>query len=438
MIRKKIQAPLDASFFKPNSEEVIADSRTILTRSNFVQFYGENHLKMERLVLRSADPFDLACARFVFYFSVLLCVGMEPYAVYAIALPSFWAPTGLMSWLHLPVLSYGQLTWLESNLENRATFVCSRLVQSGLSAAAATSGVYLLGLCCSFGMVDATLCCLELVLIGMAFAPMGEHYSLDSTLARWKGEPLLSAEPQGRYGWPLKYGMVVCALVFTQSGITKLSRTGLDYALSDQLRRVMIIGPYINDFQFHAPFSKWPPLMAISSWPMAPFGFLTLFFEVFYFSGIDLEARPLRHSSSRGGFPCTRCVVSRNTLRGSDVDLSRLLGSLQKDLRDVWLEAGSRAAISVTRAERSFDPKQEKVKATLLGGRENSGRHLTEANGEINPSAGLRVVDLGDICSVQDKTFDWLETVSMDSAQMTLCDLARSARDSCIGLFVCK
>jgi hypothetical protein len=69
--------------------------------------------------------------------------------------------------------------------------------------------------------------------------------------ARWTDR-----EPRRRTGWPIRSAMVIAALVYALAGYHKLRRSGLDWAIGDNVRWVMLWGPTIGEAKWHS-FAEW-------------------------------------------------------------------------------------------------------------------------------------------------------------------------------------
>jgi hypothetical protein len=89
-----------------------------------------------------------------------------------------------------------------------------------------------------------------LVLAGL-FGSRGKFMHNDLLLL-WVGAVFLLAPVEARlgdrrrerrYGWPVRTGMAVAALIYFLAGYHKLRRSGLDWAVGDNFRYIMLWGP---------------------------------------------------------------------------------------------------------------------------------------------------------------------------------------------------
>lgn len=80
-------------------------------------------------------------------------------------------------------------------------------------------------------------------------------------LLLWASAPFLLAPvdvdrhdpvPRRRYGWPIRVGIVVTALIYFFAGYHKLRRSGLDWAIGENVRYVMLWGPSVGAAKWDA------------------------------------------------------------------------------------------------------------------------------------------------------------------------------------------
>ena len=84
-------------------------------------------------------------------------------------------------------------------------------------------------------------------------------------LLLWSSAPFLLApvavhwgdtEARAEHGWPVRVAMAVTALVYFFAGYHKLRRSGLDWALGDNVRYVMLWGPTIGRARWET-MARW-------------------------------------------------------------------------------------------------------------------------------------------------------------------------------------
>lgn len=89
--------------------------------------------------------------------------------------------------------------------------------------------------------------------------------------ARWSDR-----EPRRSTGWPLRSAMAIAALVYFLAGYHKVRRSGLDWAIGDNVRYVMLWGPSVGAAQWDA-MATW---IGEHLWAAKATGAFILAFEV--------------------------------------------------------------------------------------------------------------------------------------------------------------
>lgn len=79
-----------------------------------------------------------------------------------------------------------------------------------------------------------------------------------------------------RHGWPIRSAMVIAALIYFLAGYHKLRRSGLDWAIGDNVRYVMLWGPAIGQAAWDG-MATW---VAEHSWAYRATGAFILTFEL--------------------------------------------------------------------------------------------------------------------------------------------------------------
>jgi len=72
-------------------------------------------------------------------------------------------------------------------------------------------------------------------------------FLLAPVAARWQDRT-----PRRAHGWPIRSAMVIAALVYFLAGYHKLRRSGLDWAIGDNVRYVMLWGPSVGAAKWDA------------------------------------------------------------------------------------------------------------------------------------------------------------------------------------------
>ena len=142
-------------------------------------------------------------------------------------------------------------------------------------------GFYLLGLPHNFGKMHHTDALLVIVLGFLSLSRCGDSWSLDRLILRRRsttGPPRI--DTSGEYTWPIRAVQVSLSLVFFAAGFSKLNRSGLEWAFSDNLARAIIKqNYYVSDVM---PITELGLDLAASFWMSRGLAVATLILEVGY------------------------------------------------------------------------------------------------------------------------------------------------------------
>ena len=104
-------------------------------------------------------------------------------------------------------------------------------------------------------------------------------------LLLWTAVPFLLAPIEARWhdrtakrstGWPIRSAMVIAVLIYGLAGYHKLRRSGIDWAIGDNVRYVMLWGPAIGQARWES-LAHW---VGEHSWAWRSTGVLILGFEL--------------------------------------------------------------------------------------------------------------------------------------------------------------
>jgi len=104
-------------------------------------------------------------------------------------------------------------------------------------------------------------------------------------LLLWASVPFLLApltatlhdrEPRREHGWPIRSGMVIAALIYCLAGYHKLRRSGLDWAIGDNVRYVLLWGPTVGEAMWEG-LARW---VGERDWAARSTGAFILTFEL--------------------------------------------------------------------------------------------------------------------------------------------------------------
>jgi hypothetical protein len=227
-------------------------------------------------------PENLGVCRLLFFGGMLLLYGPRDFSEWAHVDPVFWRPVMLIHALRLPLFSAEVLSLLQAVWKTALALSCVGLLTRVSTAAALLGGVYFLALPQNFGVISHMDMAPLLVLAVMALSRCGDAWSLDRLIgaARHPEAPGTSeGSTGGENTWPVRMVWVVLALVFFSAGVTKLRRSGLEWALSDQL--ALILAGRSLELTWTLPTS-WGLTVAERPWLSRSLAVVTLLVELGY------------------------------------------------------------------------------------------------------------------------------------------------------------
>jgi hypothetical protein len=220
----------------------------------------------------------LALARAVFCLVAFFFYLFHDFSEWGTAAP-FWMPIWTFEKLHLTVpppaaIVAAQIVWkLSLAMSGVGLFTRASTVT------AAVLGTYLLGLPHNFGATQHYDTLIVFALWILAFSRAGDVRSLDALRARDRGD-VIRRSIDGEYAWPIRAMWVLTGLVFFGAGTSKLRHSGIEWALSDNLRLLLIRGYYhVSDGD---PLTSWGLFIAHYSWLSRLVAASALALETFY------------------------------------------------------------------------------------------------------------------------------------------------------------
>jgi hypothetical protein len=176
-------------------------------------------------------PSNLGLCRAIFYGLLLLLYLFDDVSSWSTVSDAFWFPITLFKWAHLPVLGTGPLFALDV-VWKLALLACAvGLATRPASLVAFALGLYRLGLPHNYGKVHHFDAMIVLALGVLAFARIGDAWSLDRRLARRRA-PIAAS---GEYRWPVRAVWVILALTFFSAGVSKLRHGGIAWVTSEHM-----------------------------------------------------------------------------------------------------------------------------------------------------------------------------------------------------------
>jgi hypothetical protein len=263
----------------------------------------------DRFWFEPAPPARLGLARLIFCGAAFFFYWPQDFTEWATAAPAFWMPIPLFETLHftpLPAESLRAAQWVwKLSLAASAIGLCTR----PSLIVAAVLALYLLGLPHNFGATQHFDTLVVFAFFVLAVSRSGDARSVDAwwrarrVHVGWRGalnggrfaerRDAVSRPPIAgpEYMWPVRAMWVLTSLVFFAAGTSKLRRSGLEWAFSDNLRLLLMRAYYhVSDGD---PLTTWGLAVAQHPRLAQTFAAATLMIETFYFiSLLSRRARP--------------------------------------------------------------------------------------------------------------------------------------------------
>ncbi len=185
-------------------------------------------------------PCRLGWARLIFFTALFVMQIRIDGAAWADVPTVFWRPIQLFTRHFDP--AWLSRAWLEPlRIAMLAALICAAI---GFRTKLATGvGAVLLlffaGLPQNFGKVNHDDAILTFVAFAFFASHCGRVLSVDAWLARRRGDVSMQLSPE-EAGWPLRLIHILWALVFFAAGFAKLTRSGLEWAFSDNMRTMLL------------------------------------------------------------------------------------------------------------------------------------------------------------------------------------------------------
>jgi hypothetical protein len=215
-----------------------------------------------------STPTHLVFARIVFYGYLAIRATELDSHVWAEFSTVAWKPVSFFHYLGRPP-SAGILRALDAAFIVSLWMACVGALSRVSMASAAVLGLYLFGLPNNFFKVNHGSAAAVYVLIFLAFSRAGDVFSIDAVVRQRLGKPAAPAL-SGEYTWPIRAVWLAIALIYFCAGIAKVERTGLSWALSNNLKLLLIRHHYSHEPPtnlglFVASMDPWPRLLAVLS-----------------------------------------------------------------------------------------------------------------------------------------------------------------------------
>lgn len=203
------------------------------------------------LWLRPVPPANLAACRIGFFGLLLLLTATVDWSDWAAVPDAFWFPIPITRALELP--RAGQPALVALALAFRLSVLTSALgLFTRLSTVVALfTGAYLFWLPHNFGKIHHSDAVILFSLLILACSRCGDAISVDAWLRKRRGLGA-SAAPSFEYYWPVRLVQALTALMFFGAGISKLQKSGIDWAFSENLARL-----FVRHHYSHEPLVDW-------------------------------------------------------------------------------------------------------------------------------------------------------------------------------------
>ena len=242
--------------------------------------------------LRTAEEFlfapdaaeNLAVCRILSYGGLLLLhVGVD-YGAWAAAADVFWMPLGTFEQLGLDRLSPSVVGWMSLAWKISLATACLGLFTRVSAVVAFVLGFYLLGLLHSMGDLSHGDAAAVIILGVLTLARTNDAYSLDRLI---RPRPMFLS---GEYRWPTRVVWLILASVFFAAGWSKLRKSGLDWAFSENMSYILAEHQFPPEHR--EAVLSWGRWMAREPWIYKGMGASALLLELTY--PLALFSRRLR------------------------------------------------------------------------------------------------------------------------------------------------
>jgi hypothetical protein len=249
------------------------------TRDKYVETWN-------RFWFEPASALRLASARAMFCGAAFLFYLPHDFTEWPSAAPTFWMPMRTFELLHVPLIPAEWLFVLQIVWKVSLGLCAIGLWTRASAIVAAAGGTYLLGLPHNFGATQHYDTLVVFALVILAFSRAADVRSVDTAL---RGRRAIADD--GEYTWPIRAMWVLTALVFFGAGTSKLRHSGLEWALSDNFRLLLMRAYYhVSDGD---PLTRIGLEIAKRSWLSQAIALTSLGIETFYIVALfSRRARP--------------------------------------------------------------------------------------------------------------------------------------------------
>jgi hypothetical protein len=202
--------------------------------------------RWERFWFAPMAPTTLAMCRILFFGLLFWNYLDDRFSPWAEVSRAFWQPIWIFEKFRIPVLGADAIFAGEIIWKVALAMACLGLLTRFSTTTAFVLGIYLLGLRHNWGKASHDDAAPVWIMLILALSHCGDALSLDALLFRKRNAPEALPLESGEYRWPMRAVWLVLAMVFFNSAIAKLRKSGLEWALSENLAVLMVRLNYFN------------------------------------------------------------------------------------------------------------------------------------------------------------------------------------------------
>lgn len=191
--------------------------------------------RWQRFWFTPESPTNLGLCRVLFYGLMLAVYLFDDVSAWSGVSKGFWFPTPFFRKLDVPVLGESALFIADCVWKLSLAAAAAGILTRPAAFLAFGIGLYRLGLPHNFGKVHHFDAMVVLVLGVLAFARIGDAWSLDRRLLARRTAGVTTVEPSGEYRWPVRAVWVIMSLAFFAAGVQKLRHGGLEWITSNNM-----------------------------------------------------------------------------------------------------------------------------------------------------------------------------------------------------------
>jgi Vitamin K-dependent gamma-carboxylase len=195
--------------------------------------------RMAELWFAPGDARALALCRIMIFWFIWPGFTPRQYGTFTEIQTLVWQPVGLFRAFDLRLLSEPVLNAM--GVVHAVSAGCAMVGLWYRPAALTTAvlGVYLYSISQNFGKINHNNNLLTLTPFIFAFARAADVWSVDQWLAKRRGS-VTATLPSGEYRWPIQFVALLIATMYTAAGLSKLWRTGMDWAEGERFARLLL------------------------------------------------------------------------------------------------------------------------------------------------------------------------------------------------------